>query len=1152
MADYVLNISINGAEQSVQTIGQLEQALKATNDQLSKVDKNSQEFSQLTNQAKTLETALVGVSQDAKTMDTSLKGAANSAKTLNTNLSATAQAANSVEAAGTSAMMVGQGLAEASTSAQSLRKQLREIVQELQNLEPGSARFQELSERAGQLRDTIADTNQVTAALAGSGVERLGRALQSTAQLGIAGFQAVTAAQTLFGSESEAINQSLLKMTALLNLSQAIETFGGLGDKLTTITAGFKSLFPAVTASATATGAMATATAAEGTAAAGATVATSAWAVALNALPLVAIVTALGLLVAGLINYAAGSDEAKKAEEERKKKLEEEKQAIDAVVDSNAKEGSGLIILLSRLKATNAGSKERAALINEINSNYGVGLKNLKDEEKFQGQVTNSVKEYLVQLKNKIAAQLVEAQIIELIKKRLANEQELAGVQKSITANSILYNANLGQQFNTTQLILNQQGIYSDGIFKQTQYIRDGISAENTRAQQQLNASNARKSQIESENAAIQDQIDKLGIEAQNYASLLTGVFDKTTNATKGTGKSFDDVQQKQQDALNNIQDFIQKATDAEQNLEKDRLQRTSSRIDDIEYEKDITLSTIIQEYTAQKKAIEDNVKDEKKRTEALQVLAINYNKFIEAETLRSDEKLAEIKKAAFEKERKYLEDLLLGQKILNEEITFGNNNVSDLLIDLDRRKQQLKVDELDREIQFNELSLDDLKKKNAERLVEAQKLAELEKQVTIAKAKAERLAQETEILNYYKKVEDEVSGLAKYEISVNEETGKISVELNKQYEEEKAKDGKVALDNAYAEAVLVEDNLNKTKLNLNEETNTKILEADSQYNTKYVQNQKDAEDEILKYRIDLIDKYIGLANESLSVFNQGQLSGFSSLISSTLTGISDLLNLKEQEFANFSDKLASYATAIGSAILGVINGFMEANKAQLDAALQVIEIETNAEKDAITSTYNTAIEAKKAEYEQNLITQQQYNDAVQTLTKQLSTDIAAQDKSLNDRQLVEKKKAFKQEQNLKIAQTVISGLQGAVQAFAGAMSLGPIAGPIVGAILAAAVGGLAAANIAQIKKVQFNSGQTISASDTTIPDTGGAVAASNLPTPGGFTTFSEGAMGGPGGGFVPNTPFGTTSPQKVYVLESDITAAQSRVRVLEENSTFG
>jgi len=505
MADFELNVKVNGVEQSVSTIGELEKALAATNQQLTQVEENSKEFKFLQNQAQNLEKVLGALSGDAQQLDKSLKGVNQTTKTLNQTFTSTAQAANSLD--GTKVAEMSATVAQATTTSQSLRAELRQIVQELQNLEPGSARFQELSQRAGELRDQIGDTNAVVNALAGSTTERLARALSSTAQIGIAGFQGIAAAQALFGSKSEAINETLVKLTALLNLSQALETFGGLGDKLTEITTGFKSLFPAAASAATATGAAATATAAEGVAATGAATATTAFGVALNALPLVAIVTALGLLVAGLISYASGSDEAAKAEEQRKKELEEQKAAIDSVVSAQAKEGTSLVTLLSRLKATNAGTKERQDLINEINTNYGVGLKNLQDETAFQNQATTALKNYIAQLKNKVALQLVEDEITKLLQKQIANQRELDALQGKVNFNTVLYNKNLGNQFNLQDNLLKQNGIILDQLQSNVDFNRSVQLSENSKAESAIKSSNIRIAQINKENAELQKQI---------------------------------------------------------------------------------------------------------------------------------------------------------------------------------------------------------------------------------------------------------------------------------------------------------------------------------------------------------------------------------------------------------------------------------------------------------------------------------------------------------------------------------------------------------------------------------------------------------------------------------------------------------------------
>ena len=78
---------------------------------------------------------------------------------------------------------LAQNIQEAADASGSLKQQLREITLELQGLEPGSARFQDLTQRAGQLRDTIADTNAVINATAGAPIENLGKGLQGVATI---------------------------------------------------------------------------------------------------------------------------------------------------------------------------------------------------------------------------------------------------------------------------------------------------------------------------------------------------------------------------------------------------------------------------------------------------------------------------------------------------------------------------------------------------------------------------------------------------------------------------------------------------------------------------------------------------------------------------------------------------------------------------------------------------------------------------------------------------------------------------------------------------------------------------------------------------------------------------------------------------------
>jgi small-conductance mechanosensitive channel len=136
-----------------------------------------------------------------------------------------------------SVSQLNQSLQQTEQTTGSLRAQLRQVTQELQNLEPGSARFNELTQRAGQLRDTIQDTNAVINATAGNVTENLAKGLGTMAQTGIMGFQGVMGAMALFGVESENLQKTMVALQGAMALTQALEFFGGFGDKLTEIKA---------------------------------------------------------------------------------------------------------------------------------------------------------------------------------------------------------------------------------------------------------------------------------------------------------------------------------------------------------------------------------------------------------------------------------------------------------------------------------------------------------------------------------------------------------------------------------------------------------------------------------------------------------------------------------------------------------------------------------------------------------------------------------------------------------------------------------------------------------------------------------------------------------------------------------------------------
>jgi hypothetical protein len=431
-------------------------------------------------------------------------------------------------------------------SAASLRLELRKTIQELQNLEPGSARFRELSLRAGELRDQIADTNAVVGQLAGNLAERLTRGISGVVSIGVAGFQTLAAGAALFGVESEELQQTMVRLQALMNLSQAIETFSGLDQKIVEIRASFQSLT-------TATVQQTVAQEGENIATAQGTVATTALGTAMKALPIIAIVAALATLTYGIYQYATGSEEAEKQEKKRKKNLEDLKKLQKETTENVVKESSEFTSLVYQLKATNAGSERRKQLIKDINSEYGTTLQNLSDEKAFQDQLNSSVEDYITLQYNRFKLNKNQEYIDQQNAKRFEGEQKInkarreaqdlvdAGERKSIE-DALSYRGDLR--------IL----------------IAEGEKAVN-QAEASLNKLGLRREQL----SVIEDKLTDSG---KKYV--------KQTKESTTTTKDATDVTDKYADALEKIKQILDRQQAAEQGLKEiqdERLSRTSAQI---------------------------------------------------------------------------------------------------------------------------------------------------------------------------------------------------------------------------------------------------------------------------------------------------------------------------------------------------------------------------------------------------------------------------------------------------------------------------------------------------------------------------------------------------------------------------------------------
>ena len=145
-----------------------------------------------------------------------------------------------------------------------------------------------------------------------------------------------------------------------------------------------------------------------------------------------------------------------------------------------------------------------------------------------------------------------------------------------------------------------------------------------------------------------------------------------------------------------------------------------------------------------------------------------------------------------------------------------------------------------------------------------------------------------------------------------------------------------------------------------------------------------------------------------------------------------------------------------------------------------------------------------------------------------------------------EGKKEFEKSKKLQIATAIVNGLAGVAMAVSTAMSLGPIAGPIMAAVNSAMVIATTAAQISKIKSTTFDSGGS---------SVGGDIAAAvATPTPAAVAytpQYSTNVTGQSETVNLANAVNEGQRDQRVYVVESDINEAGKRVEIREAESTF-
>lgn len=219
----------------------------------------------------------------------------------------------------------------------SLKKQLREATLEVINLSDKfgatSKEAIEAAKKAAELRDRIGDAKSLTDAF---NPDAKFKALSASLSGVAGGFAAVQGAMALFGSESENVQKTLLKVQSAMAISQGLQSIGESVDSFKQLgaviksTSVFQSAYNFIMGQSVAVTTAATTTTAEQTialeaeavattqvavATTGATVALRVFRAALVATGIGAIIVGIGLLIEYMNSLSNATDEARKKQE---------------------------------------------------------------------------------------------------------------------------------------------------------------------------------------------------------------------------------------------------------------------------------------------------------------------------------------------------------------------------------------------------------------------------------------------------------------------------------------------------------------------------------------------------------------------------------------------------------------------------------------------------------------------------------------------------------------------------------------------------------------------------------------------------------------------------------------------------------------------
>lgn len=298
----------------------------------------------------------------------------------------------------------------------------------------------------------------------------------------------------------------------------------------------------------------------------------------------------------------------------------------------------------------------------------------------------------------------------------------------------------------------------------------------------------------------------------------------------------------------------------------------------------------------------------------------------------------------------------------------------------------------------------------------------------------------------------------------------------------------------------------------------------------EYYEAEKKAKEKYEQELYDGIIKFGSIISENFTKLN----SASGDLAAGITINLTDAFKTIANESATDLEKVTAGLNAING-MLAAVNQYQN----------QVAEENVKKNQDALDTQITALNDARDLELEKEGTTAEQ-KKAINYKYAMQEYELKLQEYNKNTEV---KKKAFEQDKKLKIAQTVISTITGAMSAFSSLAGIA-IVGPALGALAAAAVAAMGAVQVAAISKQKFDAGSPPAAPKLTLPSTSDVGGGSGYNAQAGPELYRAGqgdintGQGGPNGQR-------QAQPQKVYVVSQEVESSRNMNATIERRASF-